>query len=72
MNLTHDFLIGRWRLRSWVSKRITHSFEENRAILHSIDGIPEEEVDIKIYNVWQAERSSVYEHAFLRLIHGVG
>jgi hypothetical protein len=66
MDLTHDFLIGRWRLQSWVSKRIVHSPEEDRAILHAIDGIPYEEVEIKVYNVWEAQRSNVYEHAFLR------
>lgn len=66
MDLTPDFLIGRWRLQSWVSKRIVHSPEEDRAILHAIDGVPYEEVDIKIYNVWEAQRSNVYEHAFLR------
>jgi hypothetical protein len=67
MDLTHDFLIGRWRLQSWVSKRIVHSPEEDRKVLHSIGGIPDEEVDEKIYKVWEeAQTSDVYEQAFLR------
>jgi hypothetical protein len=66
MNSLDSFLIGRWRLKSWLSRNIIHSAEEDRRVLHSPDGIPEEECTITEFKVWDADRSAVYKHAFLQ------